>query len=96
MRSETKTLILALRILARDIKAPDDIPECCLREAAERLEELDDAGDLQTAERALRTIHTWSTFYRDRPGDHEAALAMIAGLCGETLGIDKTGVDNPS
>lgn len=40
-RSSTDTLIKALRILAGQIQAPDDVPAAALREAAERLEELE-------------------------------------------------------
>jgi len=40
MKSKTETLAAALRILANDIQSPDDIPATCLREAADRLEEL--------------------------------------------------------
>jgi hypothetical protein len=41
MKSKTETLVAALRILANDIQSPDDIPATCLREAADRLEELE-------------------------------------------------------
>jgi len=40
MKSKTETTAAALRILANDIQSPDDIPATCLREAADRLEEL--------------------------------------------------------
>jgi len=40
MKSKTETIAAALRILANDIQSPDDIPATCLREAADRLEEL--------------------------------------------------------
>ena len=40
MKSKTETLSAALRILANDIQSPDDVPAMCLREAADRLEEL--------------------------------------------------------
>ena len=40
MKSKTQTLAAALRILANDIQSPDDVPATCLREAADRLEEL--------------------------------------------------------
>lgn len=39
-RSKTGTLIEALKILARDIESDDGVPEACLLEAADRLEEL--------------------------------------------------------
>jgi len=40
MKSKTETITAALRILANDIQSPNDIPATCLREAADRLEEL--------------------------------------------------------
>lgn len=40
MKSSNETLVAALRILANDIKSPDDVPALCLREAADRIEEL--------------------------------------------------------
>lgn len=41
MRSSTETIARALRILAAQINAPDDVPRLALQEAAERLEELE-------------------------------------------------------
>jgi len=41
MRSTTKKLIDAVRELADVIPAPDDVPQVALREAADRLVELD-------------------------------------------------------
>src|SRR5271154_3722525 len=40
MKSDTQTLIDALRILARDIKSGDGVANACIAEAADRLEEL--------------------------------------------------------
>jgi len=40
MKSTTETIAAALRLLANDIQSPDDVPATCLREAADRLEEL--------------------------------------------------------
>ena len=40
MRSSTETLISALRILAEDIQSDDGVANQCIREAADRLEEL--------------------------------------------------------
>jgi len=45
MRSSTETLIAAMRILANDIQSPDDVPQVALREAADRLTELDRIAD---------------------------------------------------
>lgn len=39
-RTDTTTLIKALRILARDIHCEDGIATACIAEAADRLEEL--------------------------------------------------------
>ena len=41
MRSDTKTIISALRVLARDIQTDDGVVNACLDEAASRMEELD-------------------------------------------------------
>jgi hypothetical protein len=42
MKSDTQTLIGALRVLARDIETDDGVVNALLDEAAQRLEELDD------------------------------------------------------
>lgn len=39
-RTDTQTLIDAMRILARDIESGDGIANACIAEAADRLEEL--------------------------------------------------------
>jgi len=46
MTTKTETLAAALRILATDIQSPDDVPATCLREAADRLEELEKERDM--------------------------------------------------
>ena len=48
MKSKTETLAAALRVLANDIQSPDDVPAICLREAADRLEELARERDIET------------------------------------------------
>ena len=40
MRSSTETLIAAMRILSRDIRSTDGVANAAIREAAERLAEL--------------------------------------------------------
>lgn len=40
-RTPTATISCALRTLAMEIKSPDDVPAMCLREAAERLDDLE-------------------------------------------------------
>ena len=47
MKSTTKTITAALRILANDIQSPDDVPATCLREAADSLEELAQERDVE-------------------------------------------------
>ena len=42
-RTDTPTLIAALRILARDIHCEDGVATACIAEAADRLEELNQA-----------------------------------------------------
>jgi hypothetical protein len=63
MKTETKTLVAALRILARDIDSEDGIANSCIEEAANRLEELEhqliitqfDLEQLETELDALRS-----------------------------------------
>ena len=40
MKTKTKTLIKALRILANDIESDDGVANACIAEAADRLEEM--------------------------------------------------------
>lgn len=40
MKTDTKTLIKALRILANDIESNDGVANACVTEAADRLEEM--------------------------------------------------------
>lgn len=40
MKTDTKTLIEALRVLSKDIQSDDGIANACIAEAADRLEEL--------------------------------------------------------
>jgi len=47
MKSKTETIAAALRILANDIQSPDDVPATCLREAADRLEGLQQERDTE-------------------------------------------------
>ena len=54
MKSKTETLAAALRILANDIQSPDNVPATCLREAADRLEELQQERDEALAELETR------------------------------------------
>jgi len=44
MKTNTKTLIKALRILAEDIQSDDGVANSCIAEAADRLEELEKAN----------------------------------------------------
>lgn len=62
MRSDDKTLIGALRVLARDIQTDDGVINACLGEAAERLEELS---------------APWRTADRELPGSGVAVLASV-------------------
>jgi uncharacterized protein Yka (UPF0111/DUF47 family) len=45
MKTKTKTLIKALRILANDIESDDGVANACVAEAADRLEELENKID---------------------------------------------------
>lgn len=41
-RTDSVTLVAALRILARDIQSDDGVANACISEAADRIEELED------------------------------------------------------
>ena len=45
MKTKTKTLIKALRVLANDIESDDGVANACVAEAADRLEELENKID---------------------------------------------------
>jgi hypothetical protein len=52
--SDPATTAKALRILADQIQAPDDVPACCLREAAEMVTRL--AADVERLRGLLREV----------------------------------------
>jgi len=43
VKTSNSNLSAALRILANDIKSPDDVPALCLREAADRIDQMNAA-----------------------------------------------------
>ena len=77
MRSSTETLIAAMRILARDIRSTDGVANAAIREAADRLEEL---------QRGIKCMETWARFHIDSPDDHAMALILIANKADQLLG----------
>jgi len=42
MKTKSKTLIKALRILSEDVQSDDGVANACIAEAANRIEELED------------------------------------------------------
>lgn len=52
MKSSTETLIVALRVLARDIQSDDGIANAAIAEAADRLEEMSTLHGAETDRRA--------------------------------------------
>ena len=71
MRSSTETLIATMR-------GPSDIPQLAIREAADRLEEL---------QRTLRVIRTWAEFYRESPMERAKTLELIRDKCDKVLDL---------
>ncbi len=53
-RSSTETIIGALRVLSVDIQTDDGVVNSCLREAADRMEELD--GEVTLLRNAIKDI----------------------------------------
>ena len=72
MRSSTETLIAALRILARDIRSTDGIANAAIREAADRLKELDDA--LADPKRQVQELHARILILRNEAADARKGL----------------------
>jgi hypothetical protein len=99
MKSETDTIIAALRVLARDIQTDDGVVNTCLEEAAGRLEELQRANkntlaDLAVAieqrDEALKnqqpTTIVQRLTTRQEPSRLEIAAMLLAALAGRESG----------
>ena len=63
VRSKTKTLINAMRILSRDIQSQDGVPNAAIIEAAERLDEI--AKLLKEASGKM-SYERWPTEFREK------------------------------
>jgi len=50
MNTPTETIIKALRVLVNDIQSPDGVPNACVAQAADRLEELQRENNKARAE----------------------------------------------
>jgi hypothetical protein len=53
MNTQTEIIIKALRILVNDIQSPDGVPNACVAQAADRLEELQRANKNTLADLAV-------------------------------------------
>lgn len=99
MKSETDTIISALRVLARDIHTDDGVVNTCLEEAAGRLEELDRALSDYIKERnktvadlikqrdvAYNRMSQQITAAHSEPSRLEIAAQLLAALAGRESG----------
>ena len=85
MKSETDTIISALRVLARDIHTDDGVVNACLEEAAGRLEELQRANQNTLADLAVAI---------ERRDDSYAEIKSVRKQWAESIkGRDKTIAD---
>jgi hypothetical protein len=95
MKSETDTIISALRVLARDIHTDDGVVNACLEEAAGRLEELqleltETKEELDCAHAEIKrarknqqpTTVMQQLTTRPEPSRLEIAAMLLAAMCG--------------
>lgn len=102
-KTETKVLIQALRILARDIQSGDGVANAAIAEAADRLEEMDAAPQAENKQlreaviRALPAIREYVDFHGpcldchpdDREGeDQELQWQIDDGMSKAMSGIE--------
>jgi oligoendopeptidase F len=98
--TETKTIIEALRILARDIQSQDGVANAAIAEAADRLEkqqkrirnqrrEIEALAEMQAVlkkrSQALRFIQTWASCDSLSQDTREQAMEDIVNKCREAL-----------
>lgn len=68
MKTDNKTLIAALRILANEIQSEDGIANSCIEEAANRIEEMDKEfvkinDEIKKLEELNKHIQDFLTYY---------------------------------
>jgi uncharacterized protein (UPF0147 family) len=85
MESQTKIMPKALRILADQISAPDDVPSQCLRDAADMIEALEKEA-LDNLETAARALCFSQKVERDYNGQVAGTVATDSG--GTSTGAD--------
>lgn len=80
MRTDTRTIIEMLRVLSHDLITDDGVVSCALREAADRMEELDLAGR-RLLERAKATVDRWEQpAWKDRGPTGEIINRLKVGV----------------
>ena len=77
MKSETDTIISALRVLSRDIQTDDGVVNACLEEAAGRLEELQRANKNTLADLAVALERRDDSYAEIKSVRKELAKAIV-------------------
>jgi hypothetical protein len=93
MKSETDTIISALRVLARDIQTDDGVVNACLEEAAGRLEELQRANANTLADLAV-AIERRDDSYAEIKSVRKELAQAIAERTPHDYGLLKGEADN--
>jgi len=76
MKTDTQTLIAAMRLLAKDIETDDGVANAAIAEAADRLDEM---------RKALCIIATWTKYDSGSSQSRQQAMSSIEALCEEVL-----------
>lgn len=77
-KPSTDTIISALRILANEIQAPDDMPSTCLQDAADRLLELESDTRFHKvqADQVAADRNAWKVKWRAKCKELSQVLAL--------------------
>jgi hypothetical protein len=76
MKTDTQTLIAAMRILAKDIETEDGVANAAIAEAAEKMAKMNTT---------LRSIHMWIDGDENAPYSRAHIMFVLKSLCEEAL-----------
>ena len=87
-RTDTKTLALAMDVLALNIQSSDGVANAAIKEASDRLMELESAESrLKMALRALKVIQIWAT--HESLNSHDVLIACESAISAAAMPNDQ-------